>query len=122
MTNFLINLSNHPSTNWSETQIKAASKYGEIVDLPFPSVDAAGDEVYIAALADEYLSKVLQIASGRNVTVHLMGEMTFTFALVKLLQKEGLDCIASTTEREVIELPSGKKEATFKFVKFRKYQ
>ncbi|MBK8390607.1 MAG: hypothetical protein IPL23_15555 [Saprospiraceae bacterium] len=31
----LINLSNHPSANWSTNQITAASKYGDIIDIPF---------------------------------------------------------------------------------------
>ena len=34
-----VNFSNHPSSLWSENQRKEAEKYGEIVDLKFPSVN-----------------------------------------------------------------------------------
>ena len=116
-----LNLSNHPSAKWSAEQTEAAKQlYGEIVDLPFPVVDSAGDEAYIAALADEYCSKVIEYAKVQPVTVHLMGEMTFTFALLQRLQAQEITCVASTTERETME-ENGVKTSIFKFVKFRKY-
>ena len=118
----LINLSNHPSSKWSKEQTEAALHYGEIIDLPFPVVAPEGDGNYIAALADEYCNKVIELASGAPVTVHLMGEMTLTFALVNCLAAKGVTCMAATTERIVNELPDGRKEAQFRFVKFRKYQ
>ena len=117
-----INLSNHPSANWSAEQTEAAKRlYGAIVDLPFPAVDPAGDEAYIAALADEYCQNVLVISGDENVTVHLMGEMTLTFALLQRLLSHGILCVASTTRRETVEYPDGRKESSFKFVRFRKY-
>ena len=117
-----LNLSNHPSANWSQEQTEAAMRlYGEIVDLPFPAVAPDGDEDYIAALADEYCSKVLEYAKTQTVTVHLMGEMTLTFALLQQLQIQGVPCVASTTQRETVE-EDGVKKSIFRFVKFRKYQ
>ena len=118
----LLNLSNHPSARWSAQQAEAANRlYGEIVDLPFPQVDPNGDETYIASLVGEYTEKVLQLAKNQKVTVHLMGEMTFCFALVSHLQKHGITCVASTTERIVKESENGTKEVIFKFVQFRNY-
>ena len=117
-----INLSNHPSTNWSAEQKDTAEQlYGEIVDLPFPVVDPAGDEEYIASLADEYCRKILDLSDGMPVTVHLMGEMTLTFALIQRLQIVGILCVASTTERVTNETPDGRKESFFKFIQYRKY-
>lgn len=118
----LINLSNHPSSKWSEAQTQSAHQYGDIVDLPFPKVDPKGDETDVVNLAEEYFQKVLDLANGTNVTVHLMGEMTLTYALVQRLQKIGIVCVASTTQRVSIDLPDGRQESVFKFVKFRKYQ
>lgn len=116
-----LNLSNHPSANWSAEQTEAATHlYGEIIDLPFPVVDPAGDEKYIADLADEYCQKVLALAEGKNITVHLMGEMTLTFALLKRLQAHGILCVASTTQRKTVE-ENGVKTSIFQFVKFREY-
>jgi len=117
----LINLSNHPSSLWSKTQIKTAKQYGEIVDLPFPQVDPSGDESYIETLAVECCQKVLDLANYNFVTVHLMGEMTLTMALVKKLQAFGITCVASTTERVTCILSDGRKESVFKFVRFRNY-
>lgn len=117
-----INLSNHPSANWSAEQKNTAEKlYGEIIDLPFPVVDPAGDEEYIDSLAEDYCRQVLELSRDRNVTVHLMGEMTLSFALVQRLQTEGITCVASTTERVTNETPDGHKESFFKFIQFRKY-
>lgn len=118
----LINLSNHPSSNWSHEQAETAKRlYGDIVDLPFPNVDPAGNEEYIEALADEYCKKVKELAAGKEVTVHLMGEMALTLALVQRLQTQGIPCVAATTQRMTVEYPDGRKESFFKFIKFRKY-
>lgn len=118
----LINLSNHPSSNWSQEQIETAKRfYGDIVDLPFPNVDPAGNEEYIEALAGEYCKKVEELAAGKDVTVHLMGEMALTLALVQRLQTQGIPCVAATTKRETVEYADGRKESVFKFVRFRKY-
>ena len=118
-----LNLSNHPSANWSAEQKSAAETVGgAIVDLPFPIVDPAGDEDYISSLADEYLCRILEMSDGEDVTVHLMGEMSLTFALVQRLCAHGIPCVAATTQRETVEYPDGRKESVFKFVQFRKYE
>jgi len=118
----LINLSNHPSTKWSEAQTEAARQFGEVIDLPFPQVDPFGDEAYIAELADTYCSKVLTLAEDNPVSVHLMGEMTFTHALALRLKAVGVGCLASTTERVVVEEAPDRKTAFFRFVRFRNYE
>lgn len=118
----LINLSNHPAFKWSETQIAAAHRlYGEIVDLSFPQVDPHADEDEVQELATQYAAKVSAMAGDMPTIVHLMGEMSLTFALVALLQKAGFSCVASTTQRIVNEFPNGRKEVQFQFVRFRKY-
>jgi chitinase len=121
----LINFSNHPSAFWSAEQTEAAEKqFGKIVDLPFPAVNPAGDEDYIQALAEEFLQKVRGIAGlARNdgsVVIHIMGEQTFTTAMVRLLQTYGFTCVASTTER-VAKEENGVKTSEFRFVMFREY-
>lgn len=119
----LINLTNHPSALWDDKQLQAADQYGECVDMPFPAIDAEGDEEYINQLTDEYLQKIIQIADKEEteITVHLMGEMTFTFSLVEKLKNIGISCISSTSERNTRDLGNGQKEIQFKFVKFRRY-
>lgn len=118
----LINLSNHPTAMWLSEQIAAAhSEYGEVIDLPFPAVPADADEADIQTIAQEYLKKVQDIAPSAEAVVHIMGEMTLTYALVCLLKQAGYTCVASTSVREVYEEEPGKKTAVFRFVRFRQY-
>jgi hypothetical protein len=115
----LLNLSNHPSDRWSEKQKNVAiEQYGTIKDLPFPNVppEATSDEVL--QLAEVYEAKIRQ---ANPTAVHLMGEMTFTFALVQKLKTAGIPCVASTSQRETEELPDGTKKVRFQFVRFRPY-
>lgn len=117
-----LNLSNHPSSSWNGNQLAASVCYGEILDIPFPIVDETADELYIESLADEYLQKILNLVNDKEVTVHLMGELTFTFALLKRLQKHGILCVASTSKRIVKEESAGRKgEVIFQFERFRRY-
>lgn len=119
----LINLTNHPSSRWSDKQKAAAEVYGEIVDMPFPVIDEAGDEKYIATLADEYLNKIVNLSDTQSVVVHLMGEQTFSYALIKRLRERGITCVASTTKRIVKEeVPGKKSEVIFQFERFRAYE
>lgn len=119
----LINITNHPSNMWSENQINAAKKYGEIFDMPFPNIDATANEKQISKLADQYLQKILNISKEKSITVHLMGELTFTYALLKRLQQHGICCVASTSCRIVKKETSGHKEDVyFEFERFRIYE
>lgn len=115
----LLNLSNHPYSKWDEAQKQAVMQlYGEIVDMPFPNIDPDGNELYIESLAEVY--KVEIMAMPEIKAVHIMGELTFTFALVNKLIDVGLKCVASTTERVSTE-HNGVKTSIFKFKKFREY-
>lgn len=120
----LINLSNHPVKTWEKSQIQAASRYGEIVDLTFPNVDPEAEEDEILMLAEKYEQKVRNLLSAENTglyAVHIMGELTFCFALIKRLQSIGIPCIASTAQRKVVDNNDGTKYTTFIFVRFREY-
>jgi hypothetical protein len=121
----LLNLSNHPSTHWPDEQKNAAlQKYGKIHDLAFPQIPPEADENDIEALADEFSNKCLQLlqqTTDIQNAVHLMGEMTFSFALVARLQKNGITCIASTTNRLVKIENEHEKTVIFQFVRFRNY-
>lgn len=116
-----VNLTNHPSEKWDENQRAEALAFGSIIDIPFPAVDSASNEQLIAKLVDEYEKTILNKAAGYTPVVHIMGEMNFTYALVKRLRQQGIVCVASTTER-VVEEHDGQKTSTFRFVKFRRYE
>ena len=116
----LINLTNHPLSQWTEEQQKLAEElYGEIVDIPFPNVPPEASEENIAQLADEYLNKILPL---KPEAVHIQGEFTFTYRMVKILTEKNIKCIASTTNRIMKENADGSRTYNFEFVRFREYR
>ena len=117
----LINFSNHPSQYWSKEQSEAATAFGKIEDILFPDIDPEADETELMKLAEEYVKQILELEEHYNITVHVMGEMTFTYMVVSQLKAMGIECIASTTIRDAEYSSDGKKISDFQFVRFRKY-
>ena len=117
----LINFSNHPSALWEQPQLEAAKEYGEIKDFPFPSVAPEADDENIQQLADHYVHELLTFSKKQHITVHIMGEMTFTYKVVSQLKELGIECIASTSLRDAEITTDGKKISNFQFVRFREY-
>lgn len=117
-----INFSNHPSSSWLKEQLAAAHEYGEIVDISFPNINPEFTSSMLNELADE---AVVTITSyGKDIVVHIMGEMTFTYTVVSRLKALGIKCVASTTKRDpkkVVMLPDGTKISDFHFIQFREY-
>jgi hypothetical protein len=114
----LLNLSNHPSTNWGEKQKQQAlEKYGSISDMAFPNVAPELNEAELTDLVQKYVEQIIKLKPN---AVHIMGEMNFVFKCVTLLKSYGLDCLASTTERKVVE-HGNEKITMFEFVQFRFY-
>ena len=117
-----INLSNHPSTKWTDKQKEAALKYGEIRDLPFPVVSPQDREEDIQKLVQDYLKEILALSPQ---AVMCQGEFTFTYAMIYALKEKGIIVLASCSERRVKEMldenGNTKKIAEFEFVQFREY-
>jgi hypothetical protein len=118
----LINLSNHPLPTWSDAQKQAAEHtFGEVRDLEFPQVDPSIDSNSVSELAQQYLEQTLAtLPNATNNAIHIMGEMTFTYAFVHLAHAQGLRCVASTSQRDVVEY-GDEKHVRFKFIRFRDY-
>lgn len=115
----LINFTNHPFETWSNLQKDAAIvTYGKVIDLPFPIVAPTADEIDIKLEAKKYLKTIIDM---NPEAVHIMGEMNFTFQMVFFLLQEGIECIASTTTRDVQNLEDGTQKSGFHFHQFRKY-
>ena len=123
----LINLSNHPSSQWSHLQKEKAEKqFGTIFDLSFPEIDPkAGDDKILALTRDYFMRITAALDTYANEplenAVHIQGEFTFVFAMVTLLLRSGITCIVSTTRRTVKVNGGGEKLSKFEFVRFRKY-
>ena len=122
----LINLSNHPYSQWSEKQKETAEKlYGEVVDLPFPFVKPELSTKEVKELANDYYNQVIAFFEKhpngtKQNAVHIQGEFIFVFHLVTQLKKVGIQCIASTSKRDIQQVGS-KKIINFNFIQFRKY-
>ena len=117
-----INLSNHPFSNWSDEQLSAAKVYGELVFLPFPVIDPHFGHEEVALEAERIIKDIRKAApEPEATTIHVMGEMTLTYALVERLKSLGYRCLASTTERHIWTDADGNKVTAFRFVRFREY-
>ena len=116
-----INHTNHTSANWSEEQRLAAEVYGTIVDLALPEMHPEYDEAQIEELARASAAQILAL---RPVAVLCQGEFTYSFALVRLLQAQGITVLAACSERRAQEEWQGnvsRKVSYFQFVQFRRY-
>lgn len=119
---YFINISNHPFENWDENQIAAAKEYGDLIEIPFPTVPTDADHDEIEIIADNILKQTIEAShSILSSTVHVMGEMTLTYSLVSKLTEYGFNCVASTTKRVTEDMDDGTKLSKFVFAKFRKY-
>ena len=118
----VINFTNHPSEFWDVTQKEAALKYGEIVDVPFPQVDATADSQAIIQLAQEYIEKIVAMKPSMVVC---QGEFCLTYYVVKQLKENSIKVMAACSKRETYEIQNDDgsvvKTAVFKFVQFRDY-
>ena len=118
----LINLSNHPSDKWSEKQLICASEYGEVIDLPFPSVDPHGTSQYIDDLVQAYFDRIMEF---KDPVVMLQGEYLFTYRLINKLKAAGIKVLASCSERRTIEYTDENgytsRKSEFEFVSFKEY-
>ncbi|MCE1166512.1 MAG: CRISPR-associated protein [Sphingobacteriia bacterium] len=118
----LINISNHSCTSWGLDQLNTAkSKWSRVVDLLSPMIPPEAGVNDLIPVVNDYVKKVQEIAKLEKegtVFIHVMGELTFTFMVIAKLQREGFQCVASTTKRDVIE-ENGIKLSEFKFVQFR---
>lgn len=112
-----INFTNHPSDKWEPEQRQDALKYGEIIDMPFPEVDAEADEAVVNEIASFYVRKILELQPD---AVLCQGEFCLTFQVVTMLKAQGITVLAACSKREV-KVYGNKKETVFKFVRFRKY-
>jgi hypothetical protein len=122
----LLNLSNHPYSQWSEKQKEtAAALFGDVIDLPFPFVDPEMTTAEVKKLADDYYRQVISLLEkhkndSKQNAVHIQGEFIFVFHLVTLLKNDSVKCVASTSKRDIQQVGT-KKIINFNFIQFREY-
>ncbi|EFL57797.1 hypothetical protein HMPREF9684_1942 [Veillonella atypica ACS-134-V-Col7a] len=116
-----INHTNHLSQYWSQEQLAAAHQYGEIIDLPFPSIDPQASSSTVMDLAQEYAGRIIAL---HPTAVLCQGEFIYCHALVERLLAVGITVLAATSERVVEESYHdgvNEKRVNFQFVQFREY-
>lgn len=117
----LINFTNHPSSEWQQSQLDSAIElYGGIIDLHFPEVDPMASTSEIEALAESCFRRLMETIKEKDV-IHIMGEMTLTYAILNKLKTKGIECIASCSERICTLNEQGQTVRTFNFRQFRHY-
>lgn len=112
-----VNFTNHPSDKWEKCQLQAALEYGEIVDVPFPNVDPAGDELYIRVLAQESVEKIMNYEPE---VVLCQGEFCLVYQVAARLMHRGVIVLAACSER-IVKEKANKKETVFVFRQFRQF-
>ena len=119
----LLNLSNHSVEKWPDLQKSEAEKrFGNVTDMPFPNIPPDWGKEQVESAATEAFDKCAGLfPENENNAIHVMGEMTFTYAFVKLAKEKGVVCMASTTRRLVETNDKGEKISLFRFVQFREY-
>lgn len=120
----LLNLSNHPVTEWTKDQLEIAEHdFGRIIDEPFPMIppEYSGEEV--RQMAEQYLDICRSVLGqpDKGNAVMLSGEIVFCSMLSHMLLKAGYRVVCATTRRDVINHGDGIIERTFKFIRFRDY-
>lgn len=115
-----INVSNHPSSGWSESQRGSDI----IIDVPFPQIPPDETPEGIQDIVENTLTSVLELIydapAHRSTRVFVAGEQVVSFALVNRLHQEGISVVSATTER-IVEERDGKKISVFRFVEWRRF-
>ena len=118
-----INCSNHPSNTWSDRQITASQEYGEIYDLPFPSIEPDWTADDLRSVVDEYTEKIQAL---RPAAVFVVGEFSFVFMLIDRLKSIGICVLCSRSRRIAVEERGSDgsitKKSIFQFECYREYE
>lgn len=117
-----INFTNHSSEKWSGEQRMAAERYGEIVDIPFPSVPPRIRQPKGKRACSSIYGAYLRIQARR---CSCSGGNDPELCGVSMLLSFGINALSATTER-VSESRIGSngetvKVSEFRFARFREY-
>lgn len=123
-----LNLSNHPSVQWSDLQLSTAreltkNQSATIIDYPFPHIDPELSSIEIEQLADQLLDDLTTLmheGDDRIVAVHIAGEPIMCLAISRGLRTRGVKCYSATSHRLSTE-EDGVKRSEFHFVRFREW-
>ena len=113
-----INFSNHPSRLWTQQQIEAALKFGDIKDIPFPEVNPYDTTEDIQILADHYVEL---IKKENPACVMCQGELCLSYNVIVKLKQNNIKTVAACNYRNIILGDNLTKTTIFEFIQFREY-
>lgn len=117
-----VNCSNHPSSVWMKAQLDQAKRYGDVVDVPFPTVACNLEDEQLEELAEKTVNEVMKY---HPAAVMCMGEFVVCYRIVQKLKAKGIKVLATSSERKAIERTKEdgtvRKESIFEFQGFREY-
>jgi len=98
----------------------AIKQFGGVIDMPFPVIDPHASLNTVQILAEKTF-EMIKSMKIYDLRIHIMGEFTFSYNLIKHFQENKIPCFASTTVRNAIMNPDGTKTSAFEFLNFRPY-
>ena len=120
-----INLSNHPSSKWSASQLESAfalTSDNHVMDIPFPAVPATATTSDILAIADGLHHTVM---TNRPEAIMVAGEFTLAYTMIELCLRAGIKVVAACSDRRTKETVNEDgtvtKTVNFEFVQFREF-
>jgi hypothetical protein len=112
-----INISNHPSNEWSKEQLEAAGNV--VFDINLPNTNSHWNDKELRNCVTDMFDILVELTK-RVVIIHLMGETDFVAELaMKIYQETDWTVVHSTTEKIVVENEDGTKTSQSKFVQFK---
>lgn len=115
-----VNVSNIPLSDWQGAQLDEAKLYGRLYEFRMPEVDAEASTTVVTdlarALADR-IAKVVWENDEKKNAVMVLGEPSFSFALIRELQIRRLTVVCPTYRIELYD----DEDLIENFVRFRNY-
>lgn len=115
-----VNVSNIPLSDWQDAQLDEAKLYGRLYEFRMPEVDAEASTSVVTDLARvlaDRIAKVVWENDERKNAVMVLGEPSFSFALIRELQIRRLTVVCPTYRIELYD----DEDLIENFVRFRNY-
>lgn len=115
-----VNVSNIPLSDWQDAQLDEAKLYGRLYEFRMPEVDAEASTSVVTDLARvlaDRIAKVVWENDEKKNAVMVLGEPSFSFALIRELQIRRLTVVCPTYRIELYD----DEDLIENFVRFRNY-
>lgn len=120
-----INLSNHQSDKWGNTQLESAlalTTDNQIKDIQFPAVPATATTDDIIMIANGLYHTVME---NKPEVVMIAGEFSLAYTLIELCLRAGVKVVAACSDRRTKETVNQDgtvtKTVNFEFIQFREF-